>query len=397
MSTTLAARLAGIEPSATLHVAQRAATLRAAGRDVISFALGEPDFDPPEHVLEAARRATAHASHYTAVAGIAELRAAVAEDSARRRGVRHEPDEVLVTVGAKHALFNLALALYEPDDEVIIPSPYWVSYPEHARLLGARPVVVRTEGPRFRLTPEALAAAASPRTRAVVLCSPSNPTGAAYDAAELAALAEVLRRIDAWIVLDEIYGELVYDGRSHVSLLSVAPDLRERVVVVDGVSKTFAMTGWRIGWLIGPRSLVRACELVQGQSTSNPTAVAQHAALAALTGAREPLQRMRDEFRRRRDVLVAGLDSIDGIRCAVPEGAFYAFADVRGLLGRRWGQRELRDDTDVASFLLEDALCAAVPGTAFGEPGYIRFSYATAMPLLERGLQRIRDAVATLR
>ncbi len=395
----LASRLSTVKPSATIAISDRANALRAQGVDVISFGLGEPDFPTPLNIREAAKAAidSGH-TRYTRVRGIAPLLAAIAEDASQRRGVSVSPSEIVVSVGAKHSLFNLALALYEPGDEVIIPAPYWVSYPEQVLVVGAHPKIVETrEEDGFRLTPAALAAALGPKTKAIVLCTPSNPTGSAYDRASLEALAAVLRTHDCWIIVDEIYSQLVYDGFEQVSLATVAPDLRDRLVIVDGASKSYAMTGWRIGWMIAPPGLADACEMVQSQATTNPSAIAQHAAVAALKGDRAPMQAMVAEFAARRTLMVEGLASIPGIRCRMPEGAFYAFPSVEGLLGKRAGEKVLEDDVAVASFFLEQGRCAVVPGSAFGAPGYVRLSYATSQTLIREGVSRIAAAVATLR
>ena len=395
---SLAKRLEAVKPSATVAISQRAAELKAQGIDVISFSMGEPDFDPPQVVSDAAKRAIDEgASRYTAVRGIKPLLEAICEDSARRRGgQRHTPDEVVVSVGAKHSLFNLALALYDEGDEIIVPAPYWVSYPEQARIVGAEPVIVEPDD-QFRLTPERLDAAVTKKTKALILCSPSNPTGAAYTAEQLAALAEVIRKHSFWVITDEIYAQLVYGGFEQKSLLEVAPDLRDRLCIVDGVSKTYAMTGWRIGWVLAPAHVAKACEKVQGQSTTNPTAAAQHAAIAAVKCEREPLEKMRRAFEERRGVIVSGLNAIPGITCAMPDGAFYAFPNVSGLYGKRTpGGQTLEDDVHVAKWMLEDARCAVVPGTAFGAPGYVRISYAASTKQIETGLSRIGEAVSKL-
>ncbi len=395
---SLAKRLQAVKPSATVAISQRAAELKAQGVDVLSFSMGEPDFDPPAYVTEAAKRAIDEgASRYTAVRGVKPLLEAICRDSkSRRGGIEHTPDEVVVSVGAKHSLFNLALALYDEGDEVVVPAPYWVSYPEQARIVGATPVVVEP-GDGFRLTPDGLRVALTERTKAVILCSPSNPTGAAYTAEQLEGLAGVLREHSCWIITDEIYSQLVYGGFEQKSILEVAPDLRDRLCIVDGVSKTFAMTGWRIGWVLAPAHVAKACEKIQGQSTTNPTAVAQYAALAALECPKEPVEAMRRAFEERRGVIVEGLNAIDPITCAMPEGAFYAFPNVEGLYGRRTESGQtLEDDLHVAKWMLEDARCAVVPGTAFGAPGYVRISYAASNDVIREGLGRIGDAVAKL-
>lgn len=400
MTPPLASRLSAIKPSATIAIADRAAALRAQGVDVISFGVGEPDFPTPAHIREAAKAAMdAGATRYTRVRGIAPLLAAIARDCEQRRGVRPSDAEIVCSVGAKHSLFNLALALFEPGDEVLVPAPYWVSYPEQALIVGAVPKIISTsEDDGFLLRPEALEAAIGPRTKAIILCSPSNPTGAAYDEGRLRALAAVLaKHPGVWVIVDEIYSQLVYDGFRQVSLLTIAPELRDRLVIVDGASKTYAMTGWRMGWIIAPPALCAATEMLQSQSTTNPTSFVQHATIAALEGPRGDLDAMVREFQARRDLMVAGLRSIDGVECRMPEGAFYAFPSVKGLLGRRAGDTVLDDDLAVASWMLEAAQSAVVPGAAFGAPGYVRLSYATSRELIAKGITRIRQAVSTLR
>jgi aspartate aminotransferase len=395
----VAERLSAVKPSATVAVAQRARELKAQGIDVLSFSVGEPDFDTPAFIREAAKEAIdAGATRYTTARGIVELREAICEASAKRRsGVEYKPSEVVVSVGAKHTLFNLALALYDEGDEVLIPAPYWVSYPEQVRLVGATPVIVETtEQEGFRMTPEALRAAVTPKTKALVLCSPSNPTGSAYSGEQLRALADVAAEGDYWIIVDEIYGQLVYGGFDQKSIIEVAPELRDRIVIVDGVSKTFAMTGWRIGWMLAPEYVGKACDKIQGQATTNPTAAAQYAAIAALRGPAAPIEEMRSAFEARRSIIVDGLNAIDGIRCQLPEGAFYAFANVQELIGKEAAGKKLETDIDVASYLLEEARCAVVPGTAFGAPGFLRISYAAANDTIREGLRRIAEAVAKL-
>ena len=398
-SLPLASRLQEIKPSATVAVSQRAQELKAQGVDVLSFSVGEPDFGTPAHIQEAAVQAMRKgATRYTAVRGIPELRQAICDDSARRRGgVQHVPNEVVVSVGAKHSLFNLSFALFEAGDEIIVPAPYWVSYPEQATLAGAKAVIVETsEAEGFRLQPEALRRVITPKTKALVLCSPSNPTGAAYDADALRALAEVAAEHSFWIIVDEIYAHLSYGGFRHVSMLEVAPELKHRIIVVDGVSKAYAMTGWRIGWMLAPKEVAAACDTIQGQSTTNPTSIAQYAALAALQGPQDCVEEMRRAFEGRRKVAVEGINRIPGMSARMPEGAFYVFASVRGLVGRKFGERTLANDLEIAQFFLEEARCALVPGSAFGAPGYVRLSYATANAQIEEGLRRMQEAVAKL-
>jgi aspartate aminotransferase len=399
MAHKLADRVSTIAPSATLAIAARAANLRAQGHKVFPFGVGEPDFATPAHIRAAAAAAVERgATHYTPVAGTPELKAAICAATERDRGYRPDPDQVVVGCGAKDVLFNIALALYEPGDEVVVPAPYWVSYPEQVRIAGATPVILPTlEDDGFRVQPDALARALTPRTKAVILCSPSNPTGAAYSAAHLVALVDVLLHHDCFIITDEIYAELVYDGFRHTSLATLAgekaADLADRVIVVDGVSKTYAMTGWRVGWCIAAPRVAAAIEIVQGQSITHTAAVSQAAAVAALNGPRDEVNAMRKAFASRRTRMVEGLRGTKGIRCRMPEGAFYAFADVRGLYGLEHAGHRVSSDEEVAGFLLDRAHVAAVPGTPFGAPGYLRFSYACSEGDIDGGIQAMRDAI----
>jgi aspartate aminotransferase len=395
----LASRLSVVAPSVTLAMNARAMEMRSRGVDVFAFGVGEPDFEPPKPVLEAAKRAIdAGCSKYTAVTGIPPLKEAICEATEKMRGWRPTPQNVCVGVGAKHVLFNLAIALYEPGDEVIIPKPFWVSYPEQVRMLGATPVLVDTrEEDGWKLSPEKLESSITPRTKAIILCTPSNPSGIAYTEAETRALVDVVRKHDCWLIVDEIYAELVYDGLVFASAAKIAPDLRERLIVVDGVSKTYAMTGWRIGWALAPAPLIKALDVVQGQSTTNATAVAQHAAVAALKTPIEEFAAIRATFQKRRDAMVKGLNSVAGIKCRKPEGAFYAFADCRGLYGLPWNGKPIANDEDVAFFLLDKAHVAAVPGGAFGAPGYVRFSYAASEERIAAGVAAMQRAVSEAR
>lgn len=395
-----AKRLEAVQPSITLAMNQRAQELRAQGHDVFAFGVGEPDFDPPSYVLDAARAAIAKdVSKYTAVTGTPALKQAICKATAERRDWAPKPAQVTVTVGAKHALFNVALALYEPGDEVVVPAPYWVSYPEQVKLCGATPVVVETEASAgFKMTPQALERALSPKTKAVILCTPSNPTGSAYTEAELAALLEVWeKKSDSWLVVDEIYADLVYDGFKHVSAAKIAERARDRMIIIDGVSKTYAMTGWRIGWAITPEPLAKALNVVQGQSTTNATAVAQEAARAALEGPFSEVEKMRAAFESRRNVMLEELRKIEGVSCHTPEGAFYAFPDFRKALGFSHGGKRIDNDEDLSFFLLAEAKVAGVPGSGFGAPGFVRFSYATSEDRIRAGVSAVRDAIARAR
>ncbi|MAQ15080.1 MAG: aspartate aminotransferase [Sandaracinus sp.] len=393
-----AERLSRIQPSATVAISTKARQLAAEGKDILSFSMGEPDFDTPEHIKKGAAQAIVDgATRYTAATGTPELKKAICDAAERRRGVKWTPAECAVSVGAKHVLFNLALCLFEKGDEVVIPAPYWVSYPEQVSLAGAEPVIVETtEESGFKVLPEQLKAALTPATKAVVLCSPSNPTGSAYTEAELRALADVLAEHECWIIVDEIYGELVYEGFDQKSLATVAPELRDRLLVVDGVSKTYAMTGWRIGWLLAPAEVIAACNKLQGQSTTNPTAVAQEAARYAVAETQDCVAEMRGAFEKRRDRIVEGLNAIEGVSCRKPEGAFYAFANVQGLLGKADGDRTITTDLDLCDYLLDTVGVALVPGSAFGAPGYVRISYAASTEQIDEGLRRLGQAAAKL-
>ena len=397
----LADRLKTLAPSSTLAVQAKAKELRARGIDVISFGAGEPDFDTPERIKDAAVQAMRRGqTKYTEVGGIPELRAAVCAKLKRDNGLVYEPADILVSVGAKHTLFNLVVALINPGDEVVVPSPYWVSYPEQVRLMGGVPVDVETvEATGFDLDPAKLRAAVTPRTKLIVLNSPNNPTGAVFSPAALEAVARLAVERNLWIVSDECYEALTFEGR-HVSIASFSPEVKARTIVVNTCSKAYAMTGWRIGYAAGARELIRAMTDVQSQVTSNPSSIAQWAAVEALSGPQEQVGKMAAEFDRRRRLIIAGLNALPGIRCAMPRGAFYAFANVSGLFGRTWPRREgavtLKSSLDVAGFLLEEARVAVVPGKDFGSDAHVRLSYATSDALISEGLARIGAALATL-
>ena len=397
----LADRLRTLAPSSTLAVQAKARELRAQGVDVISFGAGEPDFDTPERVKQAAVEALRRGhTKYTEVGGIPELRAAVCAKLKRDNGLDYEPADVLVSCGAKHTLFNLVVALVNPGDEVLVPSPFWVSYPEQVRLLGGVPVAVQAqERTGFDLDPERLRAAVSPRTRLIVLNSPNNPTGAVFSPAALEAVARLAVDRGLWVVSDECYEALTFEGR-HVSIAALGPEVKARTLVVNTCSKAYAMTGWRIGYAAGPRALVRAMTDVQSQVTSNPASVAQWAAVEALSGPQDDVAKMVGEFDRRRRLVVAGLNALPGVSCVTPRGAFYAFANISGLLGRTWTRGAerivLQGSVDVTAFLLEAATVAVVPGLDFGSDLHVRLSYATSDALIEKGLARMAAAIRTL-
>lgn len=384
----LANRMASLEPSATLAMAARAGAMKAAGVDVIDLSVGEPDFPTPEHICRAGEEAIAAGkTKYTPAAGIPALREAVAADYARRSGLEVTPAQVIVSNGAKHSLHNLFTALLNEGDEVIVPTPYWVSYAELIKLAGARPVLVETTiEDDFKLQPAAFEAAVTPQTRMLLLCSPSNPTGVVYTRTELEALADIAIAADLAVVSDEIYDQLVFDGRESVSFPTLRPGLAARSIVVAGVSKTYSMTGWRIGWTISPAPLAKAMGSLQSQETSNPCSVSQHAAVAALTGPQDCVTAMRDAFQVRRDLVVDRLRQIPGVKIPEIGGAFYAFFDIRASLGKPGGPA-----TSVAwcEQLLEQEQVATVAGSAFGAEGYVRMSFAASEEKLAAGLDRI--------
>ncbi len=393
------ARVRAIAPSASMALEGKAKELAAEGKPIISFGVGEPDFPTPEPIKEAARRALeANFTRYTAVGGEPALRKAIAERTAEVSGVPFKPTQVIATTGAKEALYIAFQATCDPGDEVLIPAPYWVSYVEQARLAGATPVVIQTDPADWKLTPALLREHLTPRSRLLVLCTPSNPTGIVYSESELAALADVMRETDGvGMLVDEIYARISYVpvGR----WLRAAPDLADRTLIVDGVSKAYAMTGWRLGWLLGPPGVMQAANAMQSHLTSHPSSVAQRAAERALEDD-PPLVRSVEDmvrtFRERRDVIVAAFSSIEGVRCPTPNGAFYVFPDVRGLFGRPLGPkgRVVHSSDEVSAYLLDEALVSTVPGEAFGTPGFIRLSYALGMDKLREGTDRIRAALA---
>lgn len=389
-----------IKPSATLAVSGRAGELRAEGKQVLNFSAGEPDFAPPSAVVRAVTEAAQSGPcHYAPVPGTPALRSAVAELLSSVHGRAYAPAEVLVSCGAKHSLANLFLAICDAGDQVVIPAPYWVSYPDMAGLAEAEPVIVSTSrADGWRMRPEALEAALSDRTHIIVLNSPSNPTGAGYRETDLRALGEVIaaRAPQAWVVCDDIYRDLVYGDFTHVSAVQALGEaVAPRVIVVDGVSKTFAMTGYRIGYFAGPKEIVSAASRIQSQTTSGAATLSQHAALAALTDPSVPAEvaAMKDAFTRRRSLVLEGLAEVPGAEVLPPDGAFYVFVDV----SRHTGPKARHaDDIELATWLLEHKLVATVPGTPFGAPGHLRMSYATDDATLTEGLLRIRDAFASL-
>jgi aspartate aminotransferase len=390
-------RVAAIAESATVAIDAKAKALKAAGEDVIGFGAGEPDFPTPHHIVEAAVAACHQPKyhHYTPGAGLPELRAAIAAKTARDSGLRAEPSQVLVTNGGKHALYQAFTTLLDPGDEVLLPSPYWVTYPEAISLTGAEPVVVETgQSTGFRVTVEQLEAATTARTKLLVFVSPSNPTGAVYPREEVEAIGRWAAGRGLWVLTDEIYEHLVYGDARFTSMPAAVPELADRCVVVNGVAKTYAMTGWRVGWLIGPPDVVRAAINLQSHATSNVANVSQAAALAAVSGDLHDVREMGAAFDRRRRKMVELLRAIPGVSCVEPEGAFYAFPSFAGVLGTELRGRRPATSMELADLILEEAKVAIVPGEAFGAPGYARLSYALGDDDLVEGVTRIAKLVA---
>jgi aspartate aminotransferase len=394
----LSARINSIKPSPTLAITMKANALRAEGRDVIGFGAGEPDFDTPDNVKKAAIQAIEEGfTKYTPVGGIDELKDAIIGKLNRDNKLNYTRAQIVVSCGAKHTLYNLAQVLFEEGDEVIIPSPYWVSYPDIVILTGAKPVILKTNASDgFKIGPGQLEEVINPRTRAVIINSPSNPTGAVYTQAELVELAEVFVKKDVLAISDDIYEKILYDGISFANMATVNADMKERTVVVNGVSKSHAMTGWRIGYAAGPVEIIAAATKLQSQNTSNPTSIAQKAAVEALNGDQAIVEAMVKEFEKRRNIMVDRLNAIPGITCMTPQGAFYVFPEIAGLLGRKYGGKVLATSSDVAAWLLDEANVAVIPGGEFGQDDHIRLSYATSMSNIEKGLKRIRDAIMKL-
>lgn len=395
----LSKRVQAIKPSPTLAVTARAARLKAEGKDIIGLGAGEPDFDTPQHIKDAAVDAIARGfTKYTAVGGTPSLKQAVINKFKRDNGLDYTAKQILVSCGGKQSFFNLVQALINPGDEVIIPAPYWVSYPDIVILAGGKPVIVEAgidQG--FKITPQQLQAALNANTRLVVLNSPSNPSGAVYNLAELSALGEVLRHHPQVIIAtDDMYEHILLQDAPFVNILNACPDLYPRTMVLNGVSKAYAMTGWRIGYCAGPEALITAMENVQSQSTSNPTSISQVAAEAALNGDQSCIQPMLTAFRERHEFVVAALNAIPGVNCLHGGGAFYAFPDTRSAIARLHREGKLASATDVAfsEYLLEHAGVAVVPGSAFGAEGYIRLSFATSMDNLKAALERIHKLLA---
>lgn len=387
---SLSDRSQKIKPSATLAMDAKAKAMKAKGEDIVNFGVGEPDFDTPDNIKDAAIRAIKCGfTKYTPAGGTVQLKEAVIGKLKSDNGLTYKPDEIIVSCGAKHSLYNIAQALYGPGDEVIVPAPYWVSYPDQILLNDATPVIVQThESDSFMLRPEALREKITKKTRAIIINSPSNPTGLTYDLKTLEDIAAIAVEHNLYVISDEIYEKLIYDGGRHISIASLGKEIFERTIVVNGLSKSHAMTGWRIGYAAGPANIIKAMTNIQGQSTSNPTSISQAAAIEALTGPQDFIDIMRTEFDKRRRYLVGELNSIPGVSCLMPTGAFYAFPNVSKLYGGK-----IKNSTELSMYLLDEAMVALVPGEPFGADDHIRISYAVAMCDIEKAVCRIRAAI----
>jgi len=393
----LSERAGAIKPSATLAIDTKAKALKAQGVDIVGFGAGEPDFDTPENIKQAAIDAINKGfTKYMPVDGLPELKDAVIEKFKRDNGLEYARDEIIVSVGAKHALFNIALALINPGDEVIIPTPYWVSYPEMFGIAGAKPVFIKTEEKNnFALMPGAVEKAITKKTKVLLINSPGNQSGAVYPEKILREIAEVVKKHDIFVVTDNIYEKLIYDGEKFFTIAQ-AEDMKSRTLVVHGVSKTYAMTGWRIGFTAGPKDIIKGMKNIQSQSTSNPTSISMKASVEALNGSQDSVRGMVAEFDKRRKFIVDGLNKISGIKCIVPKGAFYAFPNISAIYGRKFNGKVIKDSFDFAGLLLERVKVAVVPGTPFGAEENIRLSYATSLETIKKGLERIEQLIKML-
>ena len=393
MSPTISRRIAAIAESATLKVDAKAKALQAAGRPVISYAAGEPDFATPANIVEAAERAVLDPRNhkYTPAAGLPELREAIAAKTLRDSGLAVSPGQVIVTNGGKQAVYEGFATLVDAGAEVLLPAPYWTTYPEAIKLAGGVPVEVFAGADQhYKVTVEQLEAARTPRTTTLVFVSPSNPTGAVYTRDEVEAIGRWALEHDLWVITDEIYQNLVYDGVRATSIVEAVPELAAQTVLVNGVAKSYSMTGWRLGWMVGPDVVIKAAGNLQSHLTSNVSNISQRAALEALTGPQDEVERMRLAFEARRNLIVGELSKIDGLVCPTPEGAFYVYPDVRGLLGRTWDGVTPTTSLELADLILDKAEVAVVPGEAFGPSGYLRLSYALGEEPLREGVQRLQ-------
>ncbi|MEW6068638.1 MAG: pyridoxal phosphate-dependent aminotransferase [Nitrospirota bacterium] len=394
----LSFRAGKIKPSPTLAIDAKAKAMKAEGIDIVNFGVGEPDFDTPDNIKEAAIKAVKDGfTKYTPVGGIDSLKDAVIDKFKNDNNLNYSREEIIVSCGAKHSLYNIAQALLSPGDEVLIPSPYWVSYPEQVLLNDAIPVFIKTyETDFFMVTPEEIESHITKKTKALILNSPSNPTGLTYDKKTLEKIAEIALKHKIYIISDEIYEKLVYDGAEHFSVASFGKEMKDRTIVVNGLSKSYAMTGWRIGYSAGHKGIIKAMTNIQSQSTSNPTSIAQKAAVEALRGPQDFIKTMLAEFDKRRMFLISELNSIPLMNCLTPTGAFYAFPNTSKIYGKSIGNKKISSSSDLAMYFLEQAKVAIVPGGAFGNDNHIRLSYATSIDEIKKGVTRIREAIEKL-
>ncbi|OGW00897.1 MAG: aspartate aminotransferase [Nitrospinae bacterium RIFCSPLOWO2_02_FULL_39_110] len=395
----LAERVSRIKPSATLEIVAKAAAMKSEGIDIIGFGAGEPDFDTPENVKKAAIEALKKGyTKYTPVSGINSLKDAIIAKLQRENGLTYNRDEIIVSCGAKHSLYNIAQAMFEEGMEVIIPSPYWVSYPELIHLAGATPVIVNTsEEEDFLLTSEKFERAITKRTKALILNYPSNPTGATYDLERLEEIARIAVKHDIYIISDEVYEKLIYTDLRHISIASLGEEIKELTILVNGLSKTYSMTGWRLGYTAGQKTLITAMNNIQSQSTSNPTSFAQYGGIEALNGKQDDVFKMVEEFKKRRDYIVRRLNMMRGISCFNPSGTFYVFPKISYYYGKNFKGHTIRNSMEMTEYLLKEGHVAVVPGAAFGADNYLRLSFATSMKNIEGGLNMIEDALDRLK
>jgi len=394
----LAHRTTKIAPSLTLTITAKAKSLKAQGIDVVDFSVGEPSSDTPEFIKRAAERAIQEGfTRYTPVSGTEDLKEAIIHKFQEDLGLSYEKPQILVSCGAKHSLYNIAQACFEAGDEVIIPAPYWVSYPDMIRLADATPIVLQTEeSTQYAIDPDALRASISPRTKAIFLNSPCNPTGAIYTQKTLESIADIALQHKLLIISDDIYEKMLYDGVQHISIATWSPELLKNTIVVNGVSKAFSMTGWRIGYAAGPPEIISSMSNIQSQSTSNPTSISQKAATAALQGASEVYPAMVEDLSPKRNLMVKLVNAIDGVHCPSPSGAFYAFLNVTSLLGRQSNKGVIQTPVDLAAYLLDEAKVACVPGEPFGSTSHIRLSYTPTLDTIQRGMDRMKKAIQEL-
>jgi aspartate aminotransferase len=394
----LSVRAERLQPSATLTITAKAKALKSQGVDVIGFGAGEPDFDSPLHVKEAAIRAINEGmTKYTGVGGIDELKDAIIHRLKEDHNLEYEKSEIITSVGAKHTLYNVIQVLFDSGDEVIVPAPYWVSYPEQIRLAEATPVILDTvESEGFKITPESLKNCINSNTKALILNYPSNPTGATYNEEELRAIVDITMEAGLIIISDEIYEKIIYGGIKHVPVAALGEDIKKSTILVNGVSKTYSMTGWRIGYAAGDKDVISAMSKLQGQSTSNPTSISQWAAIAAFTGDHKIIEDRTKEFEQRKNYIVEKLNEIPEITCFDPQGAFYVFPNVSGCYGKEFNGKALNNSLDFTEFILDEAKVAVVPGVAFGADNYVRISYATSMDDIVKGINRITEAITKL-